>query len=95
MRLSQSILLLTIITQSYSYFFTAKETIPSDKHSIPIVQPLTTLTGVNPKEIDRYSSDTFICDGNKVISSKSINDDYCDCLDGSDEPGTSACNQGQ
>ena len=92
MRLLQSILLLAIIKNSCSYFFSAKETIP-DK--IPIAQPLTTLTGVNPKEIDRYSSDTFTCDGNKVISIKSINDDYCDCLDGSDEPGTSACNQGK
>ncbi|KAL2056746.1 hypothetical protein ABVK25_003141 [Lepraria finkii] len=50
--------------------------------------------GVGPEFAKFYkSSDTFTC-----ISSPSIrlpvarlNDDFCDCPDGSDEPGTSAC----
>lgn len=38
-------------------------------------------------------SDSFTClsDPSIVVPYKSINDDYCDCPDGSDEPGTSAC----
>ncbi|XP_059168410.1 glucosidase 2 subunit beta-like isoform X2 [Physella acuta] len=40
-------------------------------------------------------STTFRClsDG-KSIPLEHVNDDYCDCADGSDEPGTSACSNG-
>lgn len=39
----------------------------------------------------------FTClDGSKTLPASAINDDFCDCTgDGSDEPGTSACQQGQ
>ncbi|XWS73395.1 hypothetical protein CRYUN_Cryun02cG0124500 [Craigia yunnanensis] len=50
--------------------------------------------GISPQD-DKYyksSSDTIKCkDGSKKFSKSQLNDDFCDCPDGTDEPGTSAC----
>jgi len=48
--------------------------------------------GVDPMAIASYDVETFRCDdGATTLAIARVNDDYCDCADGSDEPGTSAC----
>eukprot|EP01025_Chloroclados_australasicus_P016017 TRINITY_DN1782_c1_g1_i8.p1 TRINITY_DN1782_c1_g1~~TRINITY_DN1782_c1_g1_i8.p1 ORF type:complete len:581 (-),score=115.58 TRINITY_DN1782_c1_g1_i8:515-2137(-) len=50
--------------------------------------------GVSEEYFQRYAGNNgqFSCfDNSKTIPIKWVNDDYCDCFDGSDEPGTSAC----
>lgn len=50
--------------------------------------------GVHPDLTAMYLANTkeFTClDGSGRIPFNLVNDDYCDCKDGSDEPGTSAC----
>ncbi|ORZ17954.1 glucosidase II beta subunit-like-domain-containing protein [Absidia repens] len=71
-------------------------TIPCILAAIQLVQAST--KGVAPEKLDLYRPDNkqqWKClDGSKTISFSAINDDYCDCPDGSDEPGTSACPNG-
>lgn len=52
--------------------------------------------GVALSEAGLYApSDTFTClDGKLTLKYTQVNDDFCDCLDGSDEPGTAACPNG-
>lgn len=51
------------------------------------------LIGIQPSKADLYLKfDTFQClTSGETITFDKLNDDYCDCEDGSDEPGTSAC----
>ena len=48
------------------------------------------IRGVDPQYKPQYevADGKFTCfDGLKTIPASHINDDFCDCLDGSDEPG--------
>ncbi|KAJ2929543.1 hypothetical protein H1R20_g7558, partial [Candolleomyces eurysporus] len=53
------------------------------------------LLGVHPSAVSKYTpskSNTWTClDGSKQISWDAVNDDYCDCSDGSDEPEPDCC----
>ncbi|XP_072020885.1 glucosidase 2 subunit beta-like [Amphiura filiformis] len=53
--------------------------------------------GVSLSNEPFYSNpESFTClDGSAKIDRSRLNDDYCDCKDGSDEPGTSACPNGR
>ncbi|KAH7560352.1 hypothetical protein JRO89_XS10G0003900 [Xanthoceras sorbifolium] len=54
--------------------------------------------GISPQDENYYriSSNTIKCkDGSKKFTKTQLNDDFCDCSDGTDEPGTSACPNGK
>lgn len=52
--------------------------------------------GVHPLDVKYYSSEFIKCkDGSKSFSKDRLNDNFCDCSDGTDEPGTSACSAGK
>lgn len=57
------------------------------------------IRGIHLSQIAHYipnERDIFQCIASfEEIMYSQVNDDYCDCLDGSDEPGTNACSNGQ
>lgn len=58
---------------------------------LPLAAGDTSIRGLNPALAPRYQADAqgqFTClDGKKRLPANQINDGYCDCFDGSDEPG--------
>ncbi|KAE9597331.1 putative mannose-6-phosphate receptor binding domain, glucosidase 2 subunit beta [Lupinus albus] len=59
--------------------------------------PIDSFLGISPQDEDYYkSSDVIKCkDGSAKFTKEQLNDDFCDCFDGTDEPGTSACPGGK
>ncbi|XVF06547.1 hypothetical protein REPUB_Repub06bG0058500 [Reevesia pubescens] len=52
--------------------------------------------GIPPQDEDYFKGETIKCkNGSKKFTKTQFNDDFCDCPDGTDEPGTSACPQGK
>jgi hypothetical protein len=47
-------------------------------------------------DLEYFDSATIWCkDGTKSFPRERLNDNFCDCADGTDEPGTSACLEGK
>lgn len=60
--------------------------------SASILLPTSPFLGVSPQDEKYFASEVIACkDGSKVFSRDRLNDGFCDCVDGTDEPGTSAC----
>ncbi|PKA61833.1 hypothetical protein AXF42_Ash008665 [Apostasia shenzhenica] len=52
--------------------------------------------GIDPRDLSYYKSDVIKCiNGSKKFTREQLNDEFCDCPDGTDEPGTSACPEGK
>ncbi|XP_019106742.1 glucosidase 2 subunit beta isoform X2 [Beta vulgaris subsp. vulgaris] len=50
------------------------------------------LRGIHPLDAKYFDSEVIQCkDGSNSFTKHRLNDDFCDCVDGTDEPGTSAC----
>lgn len=60
-------------------------------------KPKDPFLGIAPQDEKYYkSSDVIRCkDGSANFNKDQLNDDFCDCPDGTDEPGTSACPRGK
>ncbi|XP_044761468.1 glucosidase 2 subunit beta [Coccinella septempunctata] len=70
---------------------------PSQSLSPSSLSAISTIRGVHERLMIFYENrnNKFTCiKSMETIDFSRINDDYCDCLDGSDEPGTNACSNG-
>ena len=64
------------------------------QHSVSVPVDVDAMRGVAPHLQQRYALDSYVCDDGQHYDRSVINDGYCDCLDGTDEPGTGACPTG-
>lgn len=86
----------TMIHCSFFYLVISVLAFSVDREGHVAGTQLPRVRGIPISKNSLYNPDNdFVClDGSKTIRYELINDDYCDCEDGSDEPGTSACSNG-
>mmetsp|Transcript_7346 Transcript_7346/g.25219 ORF Transcript_7346/g.25219 Transcript_7346/m.25219 type:complete len:179 (-) Transcript_7346:23-559(-) len=67
---------------------------PEAAHKQKLSPPSAVLAQHKPISIIDNTA-VFVCDGDQKLNMSKVNDDYCDCVDGTDEPETSACVNGR
>ncbi|XP_059302741.1 glucosidase 2 subunit beta [Lycium ferocissimum] len=78
-----TLILLTILLLSFCFFH-----VSISSTELPI--------GIHPLDEKYYASNVIKCkDGTNSFTKDRLNDDFCDCVDGTDEPGTAACPAGK
>mmetsp|Transcript_18697 Transcript_18697/g.31152 ORF Transcript_18697/g.31152 Transcript_18697/m.31152 type:complete len:613 (+) Transcript_18697:17-1855(+) len=100
-RFQSTVLFVALLLSSASAF-----SLFSKKATAPVTPPRTLeeaneasrsfYRGIPLHQRKLFDGELFTCtsDSSTVIPRARINDNYCDCPDGSDEPGTSACSNG-
>eukprot|EP00598_Pedospumella_elongata_P005552 CAMPEP_0184969722 /NCGR_PEP_ID=MMETSP1098-20130426/2413_1 /TAXON_ID=89044 /ORGANISM="Spumella elongata, Strain CCAP 955/1" /LENGTH=611 /DNA_ID=CAMNT_0027491533 /DNA_START=1 /DNA_END=1836 /DNA_ORIENTATION=+ len=88
MEMTKLLLALVLCAGTVSGFFDFLKSSPK-----PVEQHIdTNLVRGAPEYLHaKYTLDPFVCDNGKAHRLTVINDGFCDCVDKSDEPGTSAC----
>ena len=54
----------------------------------PLKKAIVATYGVHPSKLLSFEGSSFTCGNGAVIPMSSVNDDFCDCDTGDDEPGT-------
>ena len=67
------------------------QTEQGNQEKVKLLDKIARTRGVPLHDVDRYTKDVFVCDGARKLPISTVNDGFCDCNDGTDEPGTSAC----
>jgi hypothetical protein len=77
------------VAASFFDFFRSTATVDTLDSAIVQHRDSNAIRGVLESSHARYA-DPFLCDGRRQLLSGAVNDGFCDCADGTDEPGKEA-----